>query len=88
MRRPLVSSELQHICYPGSRLNQEVDAIIGSSIQDAFWKHGWATLANILDTVAYRIYEINHTRQIHEQLRLPSRSTVYRRVKAASHPMR
>ncbi len=88
MRRLLVSSVLQHAYYPGSRLNPEVDAIIGLSIQDAHWKYGWPTLANIFHTVACRIQEINHTRQIHEQLRLPARSTVYRRVKAASHPMR
>ena len=83
--RSLILSETQHISYPGSRLSPEVDAIIALAIRDTYCLYGWATLDNILLTVAYCIQAVNQTRQKHEQLRLSARSTMYRRVKAAAH---
>lgn len=82
--RSLILLETRHRSYPGSRLSPEVDAIIALAIRDTYCLHGWAALDNILLTVAYRIQAVNHTRPMQEQLRLPARSAVYRRVKAAA----
>lgn len=84
--RKSIPSGRQQLSGSGPRLRPEVDAIIDSVIGDACWSQGRVTLIEILREVAFRISEVNHTRQKEEQLRLPARSTVYRRFRVSTAP--
>lgn len=65
-----------------SRLNSEVNAIVESTIQDKYYVREKVTVDDILVEIAVRIEEENRFRSSEEQLEIPSRATVGRRIKA------
>src|SRR5260221_5793813 len=65
-----------------SRLHPAVDEIIEKAIREMYGKGECVTIDTLQHAVALLLREAKHTRLDYEQLHIPSRSTIYRRMKA------
>lgn len=65
-----------------SRLKEEVEALIQATIDDLYEVPEKITIDQIHREIAVRVEEENHHRLAEEQLELPSRATVGRRIEA------
>jgi putative transposase len=64
------------------RVEPEIEAIIGSTIQDKYFAREKRTVDDILEEVAARLEEENRVRPTAEKLSCPSRTTIDRRIEA------
>ena len=67
---------------PESRLNPALEEIIEAVIREMYWTREQVTIDTIQRALAQHLHEINSSLLECEQLRLPSRSTIYRRIRA------
>jgi putative transposase len=65
-----------------SRLSDEVEAIVESTIHDKYYVREAATIDDVVYEIAVRLEEENRSRAAHERLKAPSRRTVARRINA------
>lgn len=63
-----------------SRLDDEVEAIVESTIRDRYYVREAVTIDDVVHEIAVRLEEENRSRAAHEKLDMPSRRTVARRI--------
>lgn len=62
------------------RLDEEVSALVDSTIKEKYLVAERVTIGQVHSEIALRIHELNQTRPSDEQLTLPSRTTIARRI--------
>jgi len=67
-----------------SRLRSETEALVDRVIQDKYKIHEAVTIDDVRYELAVRIAEENQVRSANDQLRMPSRATLARRIGASS----
>jgi len=68
----------------GSRLRSEAEALVEMVIQDKYKVHEKVTIDDVRYELAVRVAEENQVRPSHDQLRMPSRATLSRRIEASN----
>ena len=66
-----------------TRLREETDALVEVVIQDKYKAREKVTLDDVRYELAVRMVEENHVRPAYDQLKMPSRATLARRVEAS-----
>ena len=67
-----------------SRLRKEMDALVEIVIQDKYKVHEKVTIDDVRYELSVRVAEENRVRPSHDQLNMPSRATLARRIGASS----
>lgn len=68
----------------GSRLRSETEALVDLVIQDKYKVHEKVTIDDVRYELALRVAEENQVRPPHDQLHMPSRATLARRIEAST----
>jgi putative transposase len=67
-----------------SRLHSETETLVEMVIQDKYKVHEKVTIEDIRCELAVRVAEENQVRPVHDQLTMPSRATLARRIEASA----
>ena len=80
--RSLIPYVRQGVDEARSRLNPALEEIIERAIQETYWTRELVTIEMAQQAIAHRLREVNSSLPEREHLHPPSRSAIYRRIRA------